>query len=101
MRPSPGHLACSDKLAIRSSKVCSKRGPHLPVPNSVVKLSAASRKAVVSMALSWLAFTGTSTKDFLRVSNQVPPGGYVVFVAIDAVVFGYAACTGFGEQRWG
>lgn len=42
------------------------------------------------MALSLLAFTGTSTKDFLRVSNQVPPRGYVVFAAIIAVAAGFA-----------
>lgn len=42
------------------------------------------------MALSLLAFTGTSTKDFLRVSNQVPPGRYVVFAAIVAVAVGFS-----------
>lgn len=66
------------------------------LPNSVVRLSAASRKAVVSMALSLLAFTGTSTKDFLRVSNQVPPRGYVVFAAMIAVAAGFAVCA----VRW-
>lgn len=45
------------------------------VPKRVVKDSAASRKAVVSIALSFSALTGTSTKDFLRVSRKVPPGG--------------------------
>ena len=62
------------------------------LPNSVVRLSAASRKAVVSMALSLLAFTGTSTKDFLRVSNQVPPGGYVVFADIIGFAVSFAVC---------
>jgi len=41
----------------------------------VVSDSAASRKAVVGIALSLLASTGTSTKDRRRVSNQVPPAG--------------------------
>lgn len=68
----------------------------MALPNSAVKLAAASRKAVVSMALSWLASTGTSTKDFLRVSNQVPPGGYVVFVAIVAISFLIAQRFGVG-----
>ena len=45
------------------------------IPNNVVKLSAASRNSVVDIALSLLLSMGTSTKDFLRVSNQVPPAG--------------------------
>lgn len=43
----------------------------------VVKDSAASRNSVVEMALSLLASMGTSTKDFLKVSSKVPPGGIV------------------------
>jgi len=39
---------------------------------SVVSDSAASRNSVVPMALP---LTGTSTKDFLRLSKKVPPGG--------------------------
>lgn len=50
------------------------------------------------MALSLLAFTGTSTKDFLRVSNQVPPGGYVVFAAIVAVAVSFSVCARCSEQ---
>lgn len=50
------------------------------------------------MALSLLAFTGTSTKDFLRVSNQVPPGGYVVCVAIVAVAVSFFVCARCSEQ---
>jgi hypothetical protein len=42
----------------------------------VVRLSAASRKSVVRMALSLESSTLTSTKLFLRVSKKVPPGGY-------------------------
>lgn len=53
------------------------------VPNRVVNDSAASRNDVVSTALSWLTSTPTSTKDFLRVSNQVPPGGIVIADDID------------------
>ena len=41
----------------------------------VVKDSAASRKAVVSMALSLFWSMGTSTKDFLKVWRKVPPAG--------------------------
>ena len=44
-------------------------------PKIVVKDSAASRNSVVEMALSFSAFTGTSLKDFLKVSRMVPPGG--------------------------
>ncbi len=47
----------------------------LDVPKSEVSESAASRKSVVGIALSWAASMGTSTKDFFSVSNQVPPGG--------------------------
>lgn len=72
--------------------------PIAYLPNSVVRLSAASRKAVVSMALSLLAFTGTSTKDFLIVSNQVPPSGYVVFAAIIAVAADFAIYARCSEQ---
>lgn len=43
------------------------------LPNNVVSDSAASRKALVGMALSLLASTGTSTKDLCNVSNHVPP----------------------------
>lgn len=87
MRLSPGHLACSDNLSDRNRQVWN---PIAYLPNSVVRLSAASRKAAVSMALSLLAFTGTSTKDFLSVSNQVPPKGYVAFAAIIAVAAGFS-----------
>lgn len=95
MQLSPGHLVCSDKfkLAIETGRCTLLWKPIAYLPNSVVRLSAASRKAVVSMALSLLAFTGTSTKDFLRVSNQVPPRGYVVFAAIIAVAAGFAVCS--------
>lgn len=40
------------------------------VPKSVVSESAASRNSVVAMALSWLASTGTSTKDLRIVSKK-------------------------------
>ena len=53
------------------------RRPDLP--KSVVSDSEASRKSVVGMALSLLASTGTPTKDFLRVSNHVPPAGKETF----------------------
>jgi len=36
----------------------------------------------VEMALSFSLSTGTSVKDFLRVSRKVPPGGYAFVVAI-------------------
>lgn len=45
------------------------------VPKRVVSDSAASRKSDVGIALLLEASMGTSTKDFLCVSNQVPPGG--------------------------
>ena len=45
------------------------------LPKSVVSDSAASRKALVGMALSLLLSTGTSTNDLWRVSNQVPLAG--------------------------
>ncbi len=41
----------------------------------MVSDSAASRKSDVGIALSLALSMGTSTKDFLSVSNQVPPGG--------------------------
>lgn len=85
-------------LAIKTGKCAVLWNPIAYLPNSVVRLSAASRKAVVSMALSLLAFTGTSTKDFLRVSNQVPPTGYVVFAAIIAVAADCAVCARCSEQ---
>ena len=44
-------------------------------PKSVVRDSAASRKSLVGMALSLLAWTGTSSKVLWSVSNQVPPEG--------------------------
>ena len=44
-------------------------------PNSVVRDSAASRKSLVGMALSLLAWTGTSSKVLWSVSNHVPPDG--------------------------
>lgn len=57
------------------------------LPNKVVKDSAASRKADVSIALPLLGSGWTSTKDFLRVSNQVPPAGYVeVEVEVEAII---------------
>lgn len=40
------------------------------VPKSVVSESAASRNSVVEMALSWVASTGTSTKDLRIVSKK-------------------------------
>lgn len=49
------------------------------IPNRLVKLSAASRKGVVEMALSLEASTGTSLKDFLP-SKKVPPGGYAAML---------------------
>ena len=85
-------------LAIKAGKCAVLWNLIAFLPNSVVRLSAASRKAVVSMALSLLAFTGTSTKDFLRVSNQVPPGGYVVFAAIIGFAASFAVCK---AQRTG
>jgi hypothetical protein len=58
-------------------------------PNSVDKLSAASRNSVVEMALSLEASTGTSTKLLLTVSKKVPPGGYAAAIVIEvcSVVF--------------
>ena len=49
------------------------RPPHCEsyIPNRVVRLSAASRNWVVSIALSLAASTGTSLKDFLTVSKKV------------------------------
>jgi hypothetical protein len=50
----------------------------IDIPNSVTKLSAASRNSVVGIALSFPSSTGTSVKFFLSVSKKVPPGGYEV-----------------------
>lgn len=50
---------------------------YINPPNSVVRDSAASRNSVVAMPLSFEASIGTSTKDFRRVSNHVPPGGII------------------------
>ncbi len=47
----------------------------LDLPNKVAKDSDASRNSVVEMALSLSLLTGTSTNDFLRLPNQVPPAG--------------------------
>jgi hypothetical protein len=61
----------------------------LDIPKSVVKLSAASKKSDVEIALSLDASTGTSTKLFLRESKKVWPGGYaaaIVFWLIESVV---------------
>lgn len=55
----------------------------MTVPKRVVKLSAASRKAVVKMALSLLASTGTSLNLFLSVSKKVPPGGYAADIVLE------------------
>jgi hypothetical protein len=52
------------------------------IPNKVVNDSAASRNSVVDTALSFSLSTGTSVKDFLSVSRNVPPGGYALVVAI-------------------
>ena len=52
-------------------------------PNNVVNDSAASRNSVVGTALSFAASIGTSTKDLRRVSNQVPPAGWVSLAGID------------------
>ena len=52
------------------------------LPKSVVNDSAASRKSEVGMALPLAVSTGTSTNDFLRVSNQVPPGGNEAWLAM-------------------
>lgn len=46
-----------------------------PVPNMVVKDSAASRNCVVAIALPLSASMGTLTKDCLKVCTMVPPGG--------------------------
>lgn len=54
-------------------------------PKRVVSDSAASRNTVVGIALSLLASTGTSTKDFRRVSNHVPPVGNEELEGIDIV----------------
>ena len=53
------------------------------IPNKVVNDSAASKNSVVATALSFSLSTGTSVKDFLRVSRKVPPSGY----ACAAIVF--------------
>ena len=52
------------------------------VPKRVVNDSAASRKSEVGMALPLEESVGTLTKDFFRVSNQVPPGGIAAWNAI-------------------
>lgn len=46
------------------------------IPNSVVRLSEASRKSVVGIASFCDFSTGTFANDFLTVSKKVPPGGY-------------------------
>lgn len=48
---------------------------EVDIPKRDVSESAASRKSVVGIELSWAASIGASAKDFFRVSNQVPPGG--------------------------
>lgn len=55
-------------------------------PKSVAKDSEASRKSVVGIASSLLESMRTSTKDFLSVSNQVPPVGYERFDGTVAIV---------------
>lgn len=45
----------------------------------MVSDSAASRKSEVGIALPLAVSTGTSMNDFLRVSNQVPPGGNITW----------------------
>jgi hypothetical protein len=51
-------------------------------PKSVVRASAASRKASVDIASSLALSTGTSTKLFLSVSKNVPPGGMLGAVMV-------------------
>ena len=60
-------------LSIHISVMCHL--DELDEPKSVVRDSAASRKSLVGMALSFWASTATSTKDLWSVSNQVPPAG--------------------------
>lgn len=52
------------------------------LPKRVVNDSDASRKSEVGMALLFEESTGTLVNDFLRVSNQVPPGGIAAWKAI-------------------
>jgi hypothetical protein len=47
------------------------------IPKKVVRDSQASRNSVVATALSFSALMGTSTKDLLKVSRSVDPGGMV------------------------
>ena len=56
----------------------------ISIPKRVVNDSDASRKADVSMALSWEELTGTSAKDFLIEAKNEPPE---VSVVADAIVF--------------
>lgn len=58
----------------------------------MVNDSAASRKSEVGIALSLALSMGTSTKDFLSVSNQVPPGGKAACVV--------AILGGGGGSQW-
>ncbi len=48
----------------------------------MVNDSEASRNSVVDIALSFSLSTGTSVKDLLIVSRNVPPGGYALVVAM-------------------
>lgn len=64
------HICKSDSIR---RNCCGSRG--VSSPKSVVRDSAASRKSLVGIALSLLAWTDTSSKVLWSVSNQVPPDG--------------------------
>lgn len=61
--------------------------------------SAASRKALVSMALPLLASMGTWTNDFWRVSNQVPPAGHVAFDAMNGIFASLEAIQSMPKKK--
>jgi len=63
------------------------------LPNMLVRDSAASRKSVVWMALALSASTGTSVKDFLKVSRRVPPGGIVVAAILRVIDLVFTVST--------
>ena len=78
-------------MAVSHGRDSSSGGMEEGQPKRVVSDSAASRKAVVSMALPLLASMGTWTNDLWRVSNHVPPAGYVDVDVDAAAIFGMIA----------
>ena len=70
-----GVKATEPKTSMSLSEAITSTKNAAVIPNKDVSDSAASRKSEVGMALSFVESMVTPVKDFLSVSNHVPPGG--------------------------